>query len=167
MTTANSVLAWSQSYAGRYLTTSATTYLRRKNTMSASTLRALRLDRNSTADDRTIDITTIGARSGHPHRQEIWFYRAFDTIYLTGRPGPRDWYANIIRTPALTLHVRKPATVDIQATGRVIRDATQRRRIFTTIIDDLLHSPNLQLEGPPPTVDSWLTGSPLVEVETG
>ncbi|MFD9664829.1 nitroreductase/quinone reductase family protein [Rhodococcus sp. NPDC059968] len=133
--------------------------------MNASTLRALHLDRNSTADDRTIDITTTGARSGRPHRQEIWFYRAFDTIYLTGRPGPRDWYANIVRTPTLTLHIREPTAVDIHATGRVITDATQRRRIFGAIIDGLLHSPNLALEGPTPTVDTWLTGSPLVEVQ--
>ncbi|MDV6286630.1 hypothetical protein [Rhodococcus jostii] len=132
--------------------------------MNTSAVRTLHLDRNSTADDRTIDITTTGARTRRPHRQEIWFYRAFDTTYLTGRPGPRDWYANIIRNPALTLHLRKPAAVDIQATGRVIRDDSQRRRIFGAIIDDLLRSPNLQLEGPPPIIEEWVAESRLVEI---
>jgi hypothetical protein len=134
--------------------------------MADTVFRLLHLDRNSTADDRTIDITTAGAgaRTGRPHRQEIWFNRAFDTVYLTGRPGPRDWYANILTHPELTLHIRTPTPVDIHATGRAITNTRQRRCIFTTLIEDLLHSPNLPLEGPSPTIDDWVAGSPLVEV---
>ena len=44
--------------------------------------------------DRTVDITTTGARSGQPQRIEIWTWIADDRVYLTGSPGRRAWYAN-------------------------------------------------------------------------
>jgi hypothetical protein len=46
--------------------------------------------RNGLANDRTIDITTIGRSSGLPRRIETWFYRVDDQVYLTGSPGRRD-----------------------------------------------------------------------------
>ena len=36
--------------------------------------------RQALAQDRTIDITTIGRRSGLPRRIETWFYRVEDQI---------------------------------------------------------------------------------------
>ena len=50
---------------------------------------------------RTIDITTTGAKSGRPHRIETWAWVDGDTVYLTGSPGRRDWYANLRREPGL------------------------------------------------------------------
>ncbi|HET6875744.1 MAG TPA: nitroreductase/quinone reductase family protein [Acidimicrobiales bacterium] len=56
--------------------------------------RALAVDATSTLEERTIDITTIGRRTGRPRRIEIVFYRHNDDIYLSGIPGPRtrDWW---------------------------------------------------------------------------
>ena len=53
---------------------------------------ALAIDASSTIEDRTIDITTTGRRSGQPRRIEIAFYRLGDDIYLSeclinGRAG--------------------------------------------------------------------------------
>jgi hypothetical protein len=55
--------------------------------------RALAITRSSTIEDRTVDITTTGRRSGEPRRIEICFYRSGDAIYLSGIPAPRtrDW----------------------------------------------------------------------------
>lgn len=50
---------------------------------------ALTIDRSSSMEDRTIDITTTGRRSGQPRRIEICFYRFEDQIYLSGIPAPR------------------------------------------------------------------------------
>jgi hypothetical protein len=38
--------------------------------------------------ERTIDITTLGARSGIPRRTEVWFHRVDGRWYLTGMLGP-------------------------------------------------------------------------------
>src|SRR3712207_9019649 len=50
--------------------------------------------------DRVIDITTTGRKSGQPRRIETWFHHLDGQIYLTGTPGPRDWYANLVANPS-------------------------------------------------------------------
>jgi hypothetical protein len=49
---------------------------------------ALAIGPDSTAAERTIDITTLGARSGTPRRIEVWFHRIDGRWYLTGMPQP-------------------------------------------------------------------------------
>jgi deazaflavin-dependent oxidoreductase (nitroreductase family) len=69
---------------------------------------ALAIDASSTIEDRTIDITTTGRRSGEPRRIEIAFYRLGDDIYLSGIPGPktRNWLANLAAEPRFTFHLK-------------------------------------------------------------
>jgi deazaflavin-dependent oxidoreductase (nitroreductase family) len=105
----------------------------------------------SLARDRTIDITTTGARSGRPRRIEIWAWVAGGVVYLTGTPGRRDWYANLKANPAFTLHIKRGVQVDLPARARPIEDPGERRAIFE------------QLR--PEQVDAWTAGAPLVEVE--
>ena len=50
-------------------------------------------------DDRLIDITTTGRKSGEPHRIEIGFHFVDGHVYITGRPGLRGWYANLLANP--------------------------------------------------------------------
>src|ERR1700689_3860220 len=58
---------------------------------------ALAIDRAATLEQRTIDITTTGRRSGEPRRIETVFYRFEGAIYLSGLPGPRPraWLLNL------------------------------------------------------------------------
>jgi hypothetical protein len=60
---------------------------------------ALAIGTDSTAHERTVDITTTGRRSGTPQRIETWFYRADDVVYLSGMPGRRGWVANLRAHP--------------------------------------------------------------------
>ena len=46
--------------------------------------------------DRTIDITTTGRNTGLPRRVEIWYHNLDGRLYITGLPGRRDWYANML-----------------------------------------------------------------------
>lgn len=105
--------------------------------------------------DRTIDITTTGRKSGQPRRIEIWFYRVEGEIFLTGSPGRRDWYANLLSSPRFTFHLKGSAQADVPALARPVTDPDERRRILRPIVrahaslDDL---------------DRWLADSPLVKV---
>jgi len=54
--------------------------------------------------DNLIDITTIGSKSGKPHRIEIAFHNFDGKLYITGLPGKRDWYANLLAHPQFTFH---------------------------------------------------------------
>lgn len=107
------------------------------------------------AKDRTIDITTTGRRSGLPRRIETWFYRMDDEIYLTGSPGRRDWYANLVQSPGFTFHLKQSVVADLPAIAAPITDPAEREAIFRRILRDL---------GGGRDLDAWLAGSPLMRV---
>ena len=111
--------------------------------------------REALGKDRTIDITTIGRRSGLPRRIETWFYRVDDSVYLTGSPGRRDWYANLLANPDFTFHLKQSVAADLPARATPITDPTERRAIFESILSDL---------GGTQDLEAWLEGSPLMAV---
>ena len=111
--------------------------------------------RRALANDRTIDITTTGRSSGLPRRIETWFYRVGDQIYLTGSPGRRDWYANLLATPDFTFHLKQSVAADLPARAAPITDPKARRAIFERILSGLGEIQN---------IESWLAGSPLMAV---
>jgi deazaflavin-dependent oxidoreductase (nitroreductase family) len=111
--------------------------------------------RQALASDRTIDITTTGRSSGLPRRIETWFYRVDDQVYLTGSPGRRDWYANLLANPDFTFHLKQSVAADLPARAAPITDPEERRAIFERILSDLGGSQDLE---------AWLAGSPLAAV---
>ena len=78
----------------------------------------------------TIDITTMGRKSGLARRIEIWFLNVEGFIYITGSTGPRDWYANVLANPKLMFHLKESAKADLAATAQVVDDRAERRRVF-------------------------------------
>jgi deazaflavin-dependent oxidoreductase (nitroreductase family) len=111
---------------------------------------------NALQTDRVIDITTTGRKSGKPARIETWFYRVGDRYYLTGTPGRRDWYANLVANPVFTFHLKRSATADLPATAVPITEEATRREIIASILADIGRSST--------ELDAWVAGSPLVEV---
>ena len=126
--------------------------------------RALAIDRSSPAIDRTVDITTIGRRSGRPRRIEIWFHRVGGKLYLSSPPARRGWYANLRANPAFTFHLKNSVVADLPATAKPVTDEAERRRILTEIVDDLNQPSNPGRISQPTNVDDWMAGSPLLEV---
>ena len=130
--------------------------------------RALAITPASSAIERTIDITTTGAKSGRQRRIEIWFYRVDGEIYLTTQPARRDWYANLLANPAFTFHLKHGVRADLAARAEPVLDHNELRRIFTAIIDDLnqpLH--RTYIAQPVESLDRWMSGSPLMHVRFG
>ena len=101
----------------------------------------------------TVEITTVGRRTGLPRRIETWRYRAGGRYWLTGSPGSRDWYANLLARPEFTLHLED---LDLQVRGRVVTDQRERARVLGEIVLGLDRAGSLE---------SWMEGSPLVEIE--
>ena len=107
--------------------------------------------------DETIDITTIGRQSGRPQRIEIWFRRVAGRTYITGTPGTRDWYANLLAEPRFTFHLKGSVQADLPARAQPITDRAERRRI--------LAAPVMQwYQQQVAALDDLVEGSPLVEV---
>lgn len=106
-------------------------------------------------DDKVIDITTTGRKSGQPRRLEIWFHNVDDNLYITGLPGKRDWYANLVANPQFTFHLKESTQADLAAQARPIMDTAERRTVFSKILK------NLQRED---QLEDWMANSPLIEV---
>ena len=106
--------------------------------------------------DRTIDITTKGRRSGQERRIEIWFFNIDGKIHITGSPGTRGWYANVVANPEMTFHLKHTVQADIPARCLPITDSEERKKVLLAIFDKLDWERDL---------DEWMANSPLVEVE--
>ena len=111
--------------------------------------------RTALASDRTVDVTTTGRTTGQPRRIEIWFHNVDGRIYITGTPGRRDWYANLLAHPTFTFHLKYSVIADLPAQARPITDPAERRATFSHILDRLDRAAQL---------NAWLQASPLVEV---
>jgi deazaflavin-dependent oxidoreductase (nitroreductase family) len=106
--------------------------------------------------DRTIDITTQGRKTGQLHRTEIWFHNIDGHLYITGTPGRRDWYANLLAHPDCTFHLKQSVKADLPARATPILDKVRRRVIIASIHQKL---------GGFRDLEAWVEGSPLVAVE--
>jgi deazaflavin-dependent oxidoreductase (nitroreductase family) len=107
----------------------------------------------------TCDITTRGRRSGRLSRIEIWYFVVDGVVYLTGTPGPRDWYANLVADPRLTFHVKEGARADLAARAELITEPAERRRVMGAVMTQ-----NAWFRTQSFDLDAWVAGSPLVAV---
>jgi deazaflavin-dependent oxidoreductase (nitroreductase family) len=107
--------------------------------------------------DNTIDITTIGRKSGRPQRVEIWFKQVNGRTYITGTPGPRDWYANMLANPHFTFHLKQSIRADLPARARPVLAEAERRQILADLVMAWYH-------GQVSSLEDLVAGSPLVEV---
>jgi F420H(2)-dependent quinone reductase len=125
---------------------------------------ALEIGPTAATQNRTIDITTTGAKSGEPRRIEIWFHQIEGRWYIGGVPPQvRGWYRNLESNAHFTFHLKGDVQADLSATARPITDPEERRDVFGKIIDSLTDPP-ISLEFEPPPLEEWVKFSPLVEV---
>ena len=103
----------------------------------------------------TIDITTIGRRSGEPRRIEIVFHNFGGRIYISGLPSQqtRAWLHNLRANPKLVFHLKQLLKADLAATAREITDPDERREVLTKVAQVWRRDP-----------EAMQRFSPLVEV---
>ena len=102
----------------------------------------------------TIDITTTGRRTGLPRRIETVFHNIDGRIVLSGLPGPRDWYANLLADPHLTFHLKGPIQADLAGTARPILEPVERRELMARVAANWRRT----------DLEVMLKQSPLIEV---
>jgi deazaflavin-dependent oxidoreductase (nitroreductase family) len=108
--------------------------------------------------DRLVDITTTGARTGRQHRIEIAFHNLDGALYISGLPGKRDWYANLLAHPEFTFHLKQSTHADLAARAFPIEDEAARRKLLTRIVAKWKRQNELE---------AFVKSSPLVRVELG
>jgi len=104
----------------------------------------------------TCDLITVGRRSAHRRRVEIWYVVVDGQIVLTGTPGARSWLANLRDRPDALLHLRDPER-ELPVRATEVTDAATRHRIAA-------EAWRLQpwYAEQPYSVDAWVAGSPMV-----
>lgn len=112
--------------------------------------------RRALANDRTIDITTTGRRSGQPRRIEIWFHQIAGRVYISGLPGQRGWYANLLADSEFVFHLKETVHVDLRARARFVTGLTERRRVLRELLAGI---------GREADFEPWVAASPIIEVE--
>lgn len=106
--------------------------------------------------DSLVDITTIGRKTGKPHRIEIAFHYLDGGLYISGLPGRRDWYANLVANPDFTFHLKQSLQADIPARAVPITEESSRREVLPKIVAKW---------GREDDIEAFLESSPLVEVQ--
>lgn len=90
--------------------------------------------------DRTIDIVTIGARTGIRRITEIWFTNIDGRIVICGTPstdgslGPRsrrDWLANLKANPKFEFCLKNSVQLCLPARAVLVTDPLDRKRIMS------------------------------------
>ncbi len=107
------------------------------------------------AKDLVVDITTTGRRSGQPRRIEIWFHNLDGILYITGLPGSRGWYANIIADPRMTFHLKETTAADLPARATPITDTVEKRLVMKRICAK---------QGTLDQLEARISGAPLILV---
>jgi len=124
--------------------------------MSASLASMVEIDdriRRALSRGHLIDITTTGRHSGRPRRIEVVFHNFGGRLFISGRPGRRGWYANLVAHPGFTFHLKGPVKADLPATARPITDLEERREVLGQVANAWRMD-----------VGILMRGSPLVEV---
>ncbi len=110
--------------------------------------------RSALARGHTIDITTTGRRSGLPRRIETVFHNIDGRIVLSGMPGRRSWYANLLADPRLTFHLKKTVQADLPAVARPVIEPKERRALMERVAANWGRT----------DLETMMVHSPLVEV---
>ena len=105
------------------------------------------------AVQRTIDLTTVGRRSGRPRTVEIWWFAVEGRFVITGTPGVRDWYANVLADPSIVIHA---LGMELPALAQPITDRATRRMLF--------EHPDLRWYSSQAPLEELVATSPMVEV---
>ena len=114
--------------------------------------------RSALEKDLVIDITTTGRKTGTPRRKEIWFHTVDGQLYITGTPGTRDWYANLLAHPEFIFHLKRGTQADLPARATPVVEEASRLDIFQKIHGGVPNRRRMEVE-------EWVKGSPLVRVE--
>ena len=115
--------------------------------------------RDALTIDMVVDITTTGRKTGQPRRIEIWAHNLDGRLFLTASPGRRSWYANLVATRKMTLHLKDKGKADLAASVRPILDDDERRDVLTRLNAASAFRQTQNMD-----VEQWVQNSCLVEL---
>ncbi|WP_202818803.1 nitroreductase/quinone reductase family protein [Actinosynnema sp. ALI-1.44] len=101
--------------------------------------RAIEITPAAGTENGSIDITTLGCRTGRARRIEIFFYRAAGTTYLCSGAGgaATDWHANLLANPDFTFHLKTGICADLPVRATPVTYSAERQAVLAEIVANL------------------------------
>jgi deazaflavin-dependent oxidoreductase (nitroreductase family) len=107
-------------------------------------------------DASTIELTTVGRRTGRQHTTPIWFVVSDGKVLVqAGKDGKTDWYQNLRKTPMVTLRqgaysfraraVPVADPVQIERIHRLFRDKYMSARVLSWFGSSIGHGAPVEL----------------------
>ena len=93
-------------------------------------------DLQRVADQSTVDLVTIGRKSGTPRTATIWFVHDAGRVWVqSGNEGKTDWYRNLRAKPEATL---KFDGLTMHGNARPVDDPAEAERVHQLFRDKYL-----------------------------
>lgn len=109
-----------------------------------------------------VEISTKGRRTGRVHRVWVMLHNLDRRLIVAGKPGRRDWLANLHANPRLIIHFSRGVSADVPALARVVTDWQERRVLMERV---MVAGHGFSPERAAREMAFWMTQSPLVVVE--
>jgi deazaflavin-dependent oxidoreductase (nitroreductase family) len=77
-------------------------------------------------DRSTIDLTTVGRKSGKSHTQPVWFVVDDGRILVQAGKGTRDWYRNLLENPTVVV---REGEYQFRTHATPVKDPARTKRI--------------------------------------
>ena len=74
----------------------------------------------------TIDLTTVGRKTGKSHTRPVWFVVDDGKILVQAGKGRRDWYKNLLQNPTVTV---RQGEYQFRTHAKPITDPERTKRI--------------------------------------
>jgi deazaflavin-dependent oxidoreductase (nitroreductase family) len=92
------------------------------------TMPSTHVDLTALAKERTLEITTVGRKSGKRRTVEVWFVAENDHVFVqAGVKGRKGWLANVRSDPEVGLDI---AGTKLHGHATIVNDEAERKRII-------------------------------------
>ncbi len=79
------------------------------------------------ANEATLEITTVGRKSGKPRTKPIWFvYNQGDLYIQSGKDGKTHWYRNLQKNPQMRLKIGQ---LTLTGKAQFVTDTAETERV--------------------------------------
>jgi len=105
--------------------------------------------------EKLANLTTVGRKTGKPHRVELWFATGGGKIFLSHEGDYTDWMRNIRENGRVRIQIGR---VDLEAEATILKEGLSKELGKTSLYE--------KYYGPAPkaTVDDWFELSTIIEL---
>jgi deazaflavin-dependent oxidoreductase (nitroreductase family) len=105
--------------------------------------------------EKLAHLTTVGRKTGKPHRVELWFALGAGRIFLSHEGDYTDWMRNITKNRRVRIQI---GTLNVEADATILNEGAPKELGKTSLYE--------KYYGPAPkaTVDDWFELSTIIEL---